>query len=448
LSAAIGHYCPKKLHKPEKILKFMVDQIPFGRGRKNRDIEFGPYRLTGDGELYCPNDVCIQLTERLDCILSALAAANGTAVSRHDLIERCWSDDAVGEDSLTRAIADLRKIFRAHGEDCIETVYGLGYRVKFEQPNQDLREKIAFCQQARIRVYQRQRATLLSAEQLFSQALERDEEYLPALLGLAETQIHSMQLGYTTTMESAPKAFKFLERALDLDPLCADALSMRGVLHTWAEWDFAAAEADLKRARAQSPNTYLANQAAVWHSLAVGEFESAELHSKAARVASPLAATAMAGVAFARFYQGDDVAALEAAREMIRIDAHGAVSLGLAAIFEAALGTPARAVDMASRCFELLPESPVNGAILAYALARDGRLEKARTLLDSETRSGLPIGSNTVASPAWIELGENDLALAVLESGFATRCCWLLQMLNDPRIACLNCEPLKASIFK
>lgn len=426
----------------------MMRSLHKHRSQRDGEIEFGPYRLTGDGELRCPDDARIQLPGRLACILFELAAAKGAAVSRLDLFERCWPDESIGEDSLTRAIADLRKIFRAHGGNCIETVYGLGYRVQVGQIAQDLREKMAFCQEAWVRVYQRQRATLVSAEQLFSQALAKDEEFIPALLGLAETQIHSMQLGYTTTLESVPKAFEILDRALDVDPLCADALGLKGLLHSWAEWDFVSAEADLTSACARSPDAYIPNQAAAWHMLAIGDFELAERHSSAATVARPLAATARAGSAFARFYQGDADAALRAAHAMVRVDAHGAVSLGLAAIFEAALGIPAKAVDMARRSYELLPESPVCGAILAYALVRDGCTKKARALLDSETRGGLSVGSNTMASPAWVELGENGLAMRALEWGFVNRCTWLLPMLGDPRIAALNSEPLRACIFK
>ena len=37
---------------------------------------------------------------------------------------------------------------------------------------------------------------------------------------------------------------------------------------------------------------------------------------------------------------------------------------------------------------------------------------------------------------------------SALESGFETRCTWLLPMLNDPRIGCLDCKPLKDTIFK
>jgi DNA-binding winged helix-turn-helix (wHTH) protein len=418
------------------------------RNPMNGDIEFGPYRLTKDGRLFCPDGAEVHLSKRLRCTLFELVAKKGAVVTRTHLIERCWPDDTIGEDNLTRAIADLRKILRTHGAECIETVYGLGYRLDTGHADSDLRETASFCQEARERIHHRQRATLDAADYLFNQVVTRDEGHLPAWLGLAETQIHRMQLGYTTTMESALQARAFLDRALDLNPSCADALAFKGLLLTWADWDFAGAEALMKRACELDLNGFVTNQAAAWHKLALGEFESAERHSRVAAAASPLTATARGVWAFARLHRGDARAALDVAREMVRIDAHGSVSLGLAAIFEAALGSPAKAVAMAEQSYDLLPESPVAGAILAYTLAREGRVEKARALLESETKAGLPIGSNTMASPAWTELGENGLAMSALESGFETRCTWLLPMLNDPRIGCLDCKPLKDTIFK
>ncbi len=412
------------------------------------EIEFGPYRLTQDGGLHCPGNKRTQLSARLALLLYELAGSKGAAISRLDLIERCWPDEEVGEDSLTRAIADLRKIFRAHGEDCIETIYGLGYRLNTGQTDLAIRETLSFCQEAWHRVYQRRRATLDSAEDLFTQVVSKDAEYFPAWLGLAETQIHRMQLGYTTTMASAPQALKALDRALELDSSSADALAFKGLLLTWAEWDFANAEELLNRACKLAPNAYIPSQARAWHELAMGRYELAERYSRVASAAEPLSMTARAGISFARMYLGDSRLALDVAREMVRVDAHGPVSLCLAAVFEAALGEPSKALSMAERGFKLLPESPVAGAILAYAQAREGLLEKARALLEAETESGSLIGSQTMATLAWMELGETDCALMALKSGFATRCTWLLPLLDDPRIEALNSEPLRALIFK
>ena len=256
-----------------------------------------------------------------------------------------------------------------------------------------------------------------------------------------------MQLCCTTTLESAPRAWELVDRALDLDSACIDALAFKGLLLTWAESDFSAAEAVLQRACELDPAAYASNQAMALHKLALGEFEAAGRHFRASSSAKPLAMTARAGLAFARMYLGDTGTALDIAREMVRLDPHGPVGPGLASIFEAAFGDPAKAVSLAEQSVELLPESPVAGALLAYALARRGLAEQARALLESQTRSGTPIGSNTMAAPAWMELGEPGCALAALESGFSTRCPWLPQMLGDPRLGALDIEPLKAAIY-
>jgi len=417
-----------------------------GRNPVPRDIEFGPYRLTTDRVLRFPGGTQVQLPTRLAAVLFELAAEKGAPISRLDLVQRVWPGDEVGDESLTRAIADLRQVFRAHGDNCIQTVYGLGYRLNTGR-SEVSSATLSFCREAWQRMYQRQRTTLASAEDLFTQALEKDEGYLPAWVGLAETQFHRIQAGYTTTMESGPQIRQYLDRALNLDPASADALAGKGLLLNWAEWDFDGAEALLQRALELDPDGYLPNQLTAYHKLAIGEFDSAEHHAEAATQARPLSATARALSAFACWYGGDNETALRHAHEMCRIDARGAVSLGMAAIFEAALGVPAKALAMAEQSFEMLPESPVAGAILAYTLARMGRTKKARALLESKTKGGIPIASNTMASPAWMELGEEASALAALHSGFATRCTWLLQMLNDPRLHSLDLEPMSAAIF-
>ena len=411
------------------------------------EIKFGPYRLTTDGELHCPEGAQVRLTARLACVLSELASRDGAAVSRMDLLEHCWPDEDVDEINLTRAIADLRKIFRAHGGDCIETLYGLGYRLNTVRSEHDLREKLSFCEEAWQRSYERRRVSLRSAEQLFTRVLSQDEDYLPAWLGLATTQIQSMQLCYTTTLESAPRAWALVDRALELDPASIDALALKGLLLTWAEWDFSTAETVLQRACETDPAAYWPNEARASLKLALGELESAERHFRAASLARPLSMMARVGIAFAQLYRGDDEAALKIAREMVQVDTYGPIAPGLASIFEATLGDPAKAVSMARHSLQRLPESPVAGAVLAYAFARAGQAEEARALLESQTRSGDQIGSNTMAAPAWMELGDADSAFAALESGFASRCTWLPQMLNDPRLRALDCDALKAAIY-
>jgi DNA-binding winged helix-turn-helix (wHTH) protein len=70
------------------------------------------------------------LEPRVLQVLLALAAAQGEVVRRDALLHTCWPGMAVGEDSLNRAIAELRKALRCVGGGaCVETIPKTGYRL-------------------------------------------------------------------------------------------------------------------------------------------------------------------------------------------------------------------------------------------------------------------------------------------------------------------------------
>jgi len=64
-------------------------------------------------------------------VLQHLAEARGNVVRRSELLNAVWSDVYVGDDSLTQAIAELRRALGPSGEGCrlIETVPKAGYRL-------------------------------------------------------------------------------------------------------------------------------------------------------------------------------------------------------------------------------------------------------------------------------------------------------------------------------
>jgi len=65
-----------------------------------------------------------------------------------------------------------------------------------------------------------------------------------------------LELGVNSLENEAavyPKAWKAIETALELDGNLAMAVSVRGLLKLWMNWDFAGAEQDLKRAIALAP---------------------------------------------------------------------------------------------------------------------------------------------------------------------------------------------------
>jgi DNA-binding winged helix-turn-helix (wHTH) protein/tetratricopeptide (TPR) repeat protein len=63
-------------------------------------------------------------------VLVALVDAKGTVLTRDDLIRSCWNGQVVGDDSINRAIAEVRRIARAvEAGFNVETIPRVGYRL-------------------------------------------------------------------------------------------------------------------------------------------------------------------------------------------------------------------------------------------------------------------------------------------------------------------------------
>ncbi|MFN2370548.1 MAG: winged helix-turn-helix domain-containing protein [Candidatus Krumholzibacteriia bacterium] len=73
----------------------------------------------------------VRLEPRVMAVLLRLAAAPGQVVGRLDLLDEIWGDTVVGEEILTRAISELRRVFgdRAREPRYIETIINNGYRL-------------------------------------------------------------------------------------------------------------------------------------------------------------------------------------------------------------------------------------------------------------------------------------------------------------------------------
>ncbi len=70
------------------------------------------------------------LEPRVMQVLVALADKPGEAVTRGELIDRCWNGLAVSEDAIQRCVARLRRLARDRGCFEIDTLTKVGYRLK------------------------------------------------------------------------------------------------------------------------------------------------------------------------------------------------------------------------------------------------------------------------------------------------------------------------------
>ena len=234
--------------------------------------------------------------------------ADGAAISRIDLVDRCWGDKSAKDEGLARAVTDLRKSFRQAGTDPIESVYGLGYRLSVTNavPHIDAaaRRSASFCREAWHRLYQRRAASLESADHLFDLAASESPNDLRVWLGIAETQIHRMRLAYAPAIEAWARARAALDRALTIDQSSADAQALLGRGLTWVEWNFAEALEYLDRALQTDPDGYISNQASGWHNLSLGHLDSALKYFYRAIEIDPAAMPARGILAVALMYRG------------------------------------------------------------------------------------------------------------------------------------------------
>jgi len=90
--------------------------------------------------------------------------------------------------------------------------------------------------------------------QYFATAVEIDPEYALAHAGIASAWIYVNQLGVAPPSETIPKVRPALARALELDPLLADAHLVRAHLSQVWDWDWDAADESYQRALELNPN--------------------------------------------------------------------------------------------------------------------------------------------------------------------------------------------------
>ena len=92
---------------------------------------FGPFQLDADGTRLLSGTEIIALSPRALAVLRILVEHAGRVVAREAIIEAAWGGEAIGENSVDRAISDLRKAIDAShsGPSWIETVKRRGFRL-------------------------------------------------------------------------------------------------------------------------------------------------------------------------------------------------------------------------------------------------------------------------------------------------------------------------------
>jgi serine/threonine protein kinase/Tfp pilus assembly protein PilF len=286
----------------------------------------------------------------------------------------------------------------------------------------------------------RTREALETAIRYFEEAIEKDRQFAPAWVGIADTYLLFTDFVGTERREAYDKARAALRNALTLDDRLAEAHASRGLLAMLSEWDWKAAYEEFQLAIHLSPNYATAHHwYAEWLSMHGRASEAIAEISRAVEL-DPLSPAALKDRGMIYYYHREYDNASDQARTALELDGNFALANRLLSLVYLAQGKHAEALAQHILWAGKTGNGPEQVAALALLKAAGGQTREARTLLsqcpDRESSAG---NLARAVALVHIALGEVDTAFNWLERAYEARAESMGILLVDPKI-----DPLRS----
>jgi serine/threonine-protein kinase len=278
----------------------------------------------------------------------------------------------------------------------------------------------------------------------FEQALEKDRGYALAHAGLAECWVLRgfKEFGDLQETEAMPRGKAAALEALRLDPQLSQAHTWLGAVHFLYDWDWAAAEAEFRRAvQLQPENAY----AELWYAIFLGMMgrhdESLRWVHRAESL-DPLALTVQLTVARCYYFARRYPEGLGYVQGILGVEPGHPLATIWSVRIHCAMG---RYADVLLQVETVPAESrtPYLMGFAAYALAGLGREDEARTLcrdIKRDFEAGRAPNSPLLLAAVHGILGDADTAYAILEEAFERRSS-LIPFVSEPLFDPLRSDP-------
>lgn len=394
-------------------------------------------------------------------LLQLLLQARGQVVRKDELLIQVWGLAEASDESISRTVYRLRNAMHsAGGIDVVETVYNSGFRIRVPVRASRVMESsalssitqssqpdaVAALLSAREYLARRSPEDVEAATNAARQAITLDPAFAAAWALLADIRVFQAERCLRPPREAGWLARQAAESALAIDPDLSPALSLRGWVQAMIEQDVATGLQDLDRALAGDPDYWGVYYLRAWVLQAARRKNESVAMVQRAMELNPLGHTINAALAYFQMLAGDMDAALQNARELAHRFATIDSAQATASAVCSAQGLHEEAIAYAVRARELAPHTPSLHAALASALARAGRAEESRAVLQSIEQSKYPPPSADLAS-AYLALGDRATAIqCVIDAGERglPQFAWTQ---DDPRLADLGKEPLVAGAW-
>jgi eukaryotic-like serine/threonine-protein kinase len=279
------------------------------------------------------------------------------------------------------------------------------------------------------------------AIEYFERALEADHDYAFAYAGLADAYHILGVYGVLAAVDAYPKAQAAARRALQLDPLMAEAHVSAACVAFAYDWDWPAAEQGFRRAVELNPRYAHAHQWLAWLLVVLRRHEEAAREARQAAELEPLSPQISTRVGHILTYANRPDEGVDASRHALELDpnyvfAYETVALGY--IRQQKYEDAMVALEQEAN----LPAS-TTPFMMPWVLALKGKGDEARQRLKSlgvEPGGRRPPGyADMWVAGAYANLGDTDAAFRLLEQSVEERRYSALTLNVDQA-----CEPLRS----
>jgi DNA-binding winged helix-turn-helix (wHTH) protein/TolB-like protein len=271
----------------------------------------------------------------------------------------------------------------------------------------------------------------------FTAATQRDPNFSAAYAGIAMTYGVMVGYGSMSVAEGTPKIVANAQKALDLDPTNAEAIVTLATSKYRAEWDFAGADADYKRALAINPNYATGHQ---WYAdllRSMGRWDEARREVDTAYKLDPYSTPVVAMKCFNSYYERRYDQAIAFAKRAAAVDSRLTSSVCTMRSY-LALGDIASAATIMRHAnlgpFEL------HGAEIADAWDRGGPkafYEKWCEVFQRDRSRQTPVD----VAIGYAQLGDRDRAFQWLERAYDERVSTITNINIEPALDTLHGDP-------
>ena len=275
----------------------------------------------------------------------------------------------------------------------------------------------------------------------FRQALDLDPGYALAYQGIGSYYGLATDWLMPPT-EAGPKEEEAERKALEIDDSLIEAHVDLASEYFWYDFDWAAADRELRRAFELDPNYPQAHEVRGWYLTDLGRFDEGIKEGRRAEMLDPLALDTCLVLGFDLYYAHRYEESVTQLRKCLDLEPHfWAAYYWLAQVYQQQGKFP-EAVAALQKAREIEDRIAAPLAELAHAYAASGRGAEARQLLEELlARSKTGHVSKYLIATVYAALGDKNEALTRLEQAYSERSWYLGFLRSDPELDSLRSEP-------